>query len=212
MSRRLVLVAATWTVLIGAMAGSAHAQAPTRVATGGFVLTGLVYVDGEEGLAWLREPTFTDNEIVPVRAGDTVGPYRLTRILEDRVELEGPGGKLSVLLSGSGSTTVVEPITQPSRRAPAPRAVTSGLVVPMPAPAVEPPQSALAQPEAVVSEDDDGESADMPVPAEVPVAEPTQSRLIQPEAVSPGAESEPRAMPAHGRTDPRGRAVRGFGF
>lgn len=173
MSRRLVLVAAAtwWVALVGAMTGGAHAQDPAQVATEGFVLTGLV-VDGADGLAWLREPTYTENAIIPVRPGDTVGPYRVSRILDDRIELEGPGGTLSVLLSGAGSPAVAEPTPQPSRREPAqqptrrartlPAGVTPGPVaLPMQAPVIEPSQSA------VIPDDE-------PAPENKPVAKPPQ--------------------------------------
>src|SRR5262249_56548779 len=67
-----------------------------------FVLTGVVYVEGGRGVAWLEEPTFTGNKIVTLRQGDQIGPYRLTKILEDQVELEGPGGKVVVPLACGG--------------------------------------------------------------------------------------------------------------
>src|SRR5438128_5907670 len=65
-----------------------------------FVLSGLVVLDGGDGSAWLQEPSLTRNEIVRVRRGDTLGPWRVTRILEDRVELEGPGGSVTYVILG----------------------------------------------------------------------------------------------------------------
>jgi len=76
-----------------------------------FVLTGVVYVDGGRGLAWLQEPTFTNNQIITLRVGDRVGPYQLTKILEDQVELEGPRGKVAVPLAGAGGASTVAAIS-----------------------------------------------------------------------------------------------------
>jgi len=75
-----------------------------------FVLTGVVYVEGGRGMAWLQEPTFTNSQTVTLRLGDQVGPYRLTEILEDQVELEGPGGKVVVPLAGTGGAISVAAI------------------------------------------------------------------------------------------------------
>jgi hypothetical protein len=70
----------------------------------GFVLTGLVLLsDRGDGIAYLLEPSLTNNEVMAVRRGDTIGPYRLTRILDDRVELEGPAGTVVVPVRGGGS-------------------------------------------------------------------------------------------------------------
>ena len=55
----------------------------------------------------------THNEIVSVRPGDSIGPYRLTKVLEDRVELEGPGGTLSVRLAGPSTVAASPPPPAP---------------------------------------------------------------------------------------------------
>lgn len=67
----------------------------------GFVLSGLVVLDGGDGSVWLQQPTLTKNEIVRVRRGDSVGPWRVSRILGDRVELEGPAGTVNYVILGS---------------------------------------------------------------------------------------------------------------
>jgi len=97
--RRLILIAATWAAVVGLVAGSAHAQSPTPPG-GQFVLVGVVLLEGERGLAWVQEPNFTNNKVVTVRLGDSVGPYRVTKILTHQVELTGPGGTISVPLAG----------------------------------------------------------------------------------------------------------------
>jgi hypothetical protein len=107
MIKRSIIVAAMFAVVglvegVGAQSGSAS---PER-----FVLTGVVYVDGGRGLAWIQEPTFTNNQIKTLRVGDPIGPYRLTKILEDQVELEGPNGKVSVPLAGAGGAITVATI------------------------------------------------------------------------------------------------------
>ena len=105
--RRLILIAAMWAALIGASAGSTDAQSAER-----FILTGVVFVEGGTGRAWLQEPTLTHNEIVSLRPGDSIGPYRLTKVLKDRVELEGPAGAFSVRLAGApGPVTAAAPAT-----------------------------------------------------------------------------------------------------
>jgi hypothetical protein len=96
-----MLVAVTCAALVGLAAGSGYAQAPTER----FVVTGVIFVEGGRGLAWLQEPTFTKNKVIAVHPGDRVGPYRVTKILEDQVVLEGPGGTVSVPIAGGPGTT-----------------------------------------------------------------------------------------------------------
>jgi hypothetical protein len=103
-----------------------------------FVLTGVVYVEGGRGVAWLQEPTFTSNKIVTLRQGDQIGPYRLTKILEDQVELEGPGGKVAVPLAGAGGAISVAAI--PAAPEPTDQAPSHEL----------PPHPALNNPDAIV--------------------------------------------------------------
>ena len=105
MNKRLSIFAVFLMGLIG-ITGVVEAQSANPSAEK-FVLTGVVYVEGGRGLAWLQEPTFTNNQIVTLRVGDRVGPYRLTRILEDQVELEGPRGKVAVPLAGTGGAITV---------------------------------------------------------------------------------------------------------
>jgi len=97
--RRLILIAATWAAVVSVVAGSAHAQSPTPPG-GQFVLVGVVLLEGGGGLAFVQEPNFTNNKVVTVRLGDSVGPYRVTKILTHQVELTGPGGTISVPLAG----------------------------------------------------------------------------------------------------------------
>jgi hypothetical protein len=69
-----------------------------------FVLTGLVLLSERgDGIAYLVEPSITKNQVVAVRRGDTIGPYRLTRIADDRVELEGPSGTVVIPVRGGGT-------------------------------------------------------------------------------------------------------------
>ena len=108
MSRRMMAIAAMWAALVGADAGGVDAQSGER-----FVLTGVVFVEGGAGRAWLLEPTLTQNQVVPLRPGDSLGPYRLTKVLEDRVELEGPAGTFSVRLTGPSGTPAVAANPEP---------------------------------------------------------------------------------------------------
>ena len=86
-------------IVLGMVAGSAHAQATTAM-TERFVLSGIVFAGEGRGLAWLQEPTFTNNQVIVVHPGDSVGPYRVATILEDQIVLEGPGGRVAVPLAG----------------------------------------------------------------------------------------------------------------
>ena len=100
MRRRLILIAATWAAVVGLIAGGAQAQSPTPPG-GQFVLVGVVVLEEGRALAWVQEPNFTKNKVVTVRLGDSVGPYRVAKILTHQVELVGPGGTISVPLAGS---------------------------------------------------------------------------------------------------------------
>ncbi len=101
------LVALTTAVLsvLGATLVAASAQAPAGER---FVLSGLVVLDGGYGSAWLQEPSLTENRIVRVRRGDSVGPWRVTRILEDRVELEGPAGSVKYVILGVSAHDAIQ--------------------------------------------------------------------------------------------------------
>lgn len=104
----LVALAAVLSALCGATAtGSAQVGAPVER----FVLSGLVVSDGGEGVAWLEESNLTQGRVVALRRGDNLGPWKLTRILEDRVELEGPAGKVFVPVSNAGSGTVASALS-----------------------------------------------------------------------------------------------------
>ena len=83
------------------MGGGAFAQNASER----FVVTGVIFVEGGKGLAWLQEPTFTKNKVIAVHPGDRVGPYRVAKILEDQVVLEGPNGTVSVPLAGGPGTS-----------------------------------------------------------------------------------------------------------
>jgi len=114
--RRLIVIAMTWAALVTVTTSGADAQSPAGTR---FTLTGVVFVEGGTGRAWLVEPSLTQNQVVSVRPGDNIGAYRLSRVLEDRVEMEGPSGKFVVLLAGTPAAAT--PVTQaPPRQAPAP--------------------------------------------------------------------------------------------
>jgi hypothetical protein len=106
-----ILAAAIWVLVL--TAGAAYAQS---VAAAGprFTLSGVVVVEGG-GRAWLQEPSLTKDQIVAIRPGESIGPYRLTKILDDRVELVGPEGTFAVLLAGvQGPATVAAPAPKPA--------------------------------------------------------------------------------------------------
>lgn len=103
---RVMLAVATWLTLVVA-AGPAGAQSGPR-----FMLSGVVVVEGG-GRAWLQEPNLTKNQVVALRIGEAIGPYRLTKVLDDRVELAGPQGAFVVLLAGAQGPARVAAPTPP---------------------------------------------------------------------------------------------------
>lgn len=132
-----ILSAVAWAVAFVAVAvGVGHAQSEPR-----FVLTGVVVVEGG-GRAWLQEPQLTQNQPVSVRPGESIGPYRLTKVLEDRVEMMGPSGPLSVFLAGIAGPVTGAVATPPARPAPPPPApvepTTHEVVVLPPGPPLAP--------------------------------------------------------------------------
>jgi hypothetical protein len=128
-----ILTVAAWMFVIAA-AVDADAQAPR------FTLTGLVVVEGG-GRAWLQEPALTQNQPVALRPGESIGPYRLTKIFDDRVEMVGPAGPFSVLLAGVQGPATTTAATPPPAWTPPPAPVdTSGheVVVLPPGPPLAP--------------------------------------------------------------------------
>src|SRR5258706_1416838 len=85
MNRRFRVIVVTGMLLAGMSAVDGEAQFVQTPGTQ-FALSGVVVVEGQ-GRAWLQEPTLTQNRIVGIRVGESIGSYRLTKILEDRVEL-----------------------------------------------------------------------------------------------------------------------------
>ena len=132
--KRILTVVAWAVFVVAAASGAADAQVEPR-----FTLTGVVVVDGG-GRAWLQEPQFTQNQPVAMRPGETIGPYRLTKILEDRVELVGPAGTISVLLAGvSGPPSLAAmPPPRPSPPPPPSEPTTHEVVVLPPGPPLAP--------------------------------------------------------------------------
>ena len=133
--KRFLIVAAWAVAAFAGAAGAAGAQTPN------FTLSGLVVVDGG-GRAWLQEPVLTQNQPVGLRPGESIGPYRLTKILDDRVELAGPSGTFTVLLAGvQGATAAVAPPAPPQWQQPPPPAITdpNHRVLPLMPPLVELP-------------------------------------------------------------------------
>jgi hypothetical protein len=117
------IISAVLFTLLGATGAGVSAQ-PGVPGAERFVLTGLVVWSGNEGVAWLQEPDLTRNEIVALRIGQSVGPWKLTRFLDNGVELDGPVGKVLVPLQnvGGGGTAVAA--------GPAPAAASTARTVP----------------------------------------------------------------------------------
>jgi hypothetical protein len=105
MVKDLLFLATAVLALTTATATTASAQATAPPAER-FVLSGVVAFDDGDGKAWLQEPKLTGDRVVLVRRGDKVGPWRVSAILRNRVELEGPGGTVVVPLHNAGGTAV----------------------------------------------------------------------------------------------------------
>ncbi len=108
-----------------------------------FVLSGVV-LDGNMALALLQEPGLTQNQVRVVPRDGEIGSYRLTMVLEDRVELEGPNGKITVPLSGPNRPAVSAATAAPGAPSrvsvsPVPGAARPAGVLAPSVPAVPPP-------------------------------------------------------------------------
>ena len=101
MIRRTIAMLACVAAVVGAGTQSGWAQGRGAGAEPGerFVLSGVIIHEGG-GIAWIQEPSLTGNQTVAVRLSDSIGPYRLTKILDDRIELQGPGGTVLVPVYG----------------------------------------------------------------------------------------------------------------
>lgn len=137
MTRTIVALAAL-ALSVVSVPQLAPAQAPPQ-----FVLNGIVIPDNGRAFVWIQEPTLTQGKVIVLRPGETVGPYRLGKVEDDRVELEGPGGKMMVPLyarapgapAAPGATAgrtpapvvVSTPGPQPGRMAGAPPAAGPGI-------------------------------------------------------------------------------------
>ena len=134
--RRPIEVATMLGALLGAAAGNAYGQ----TAAERFVLSGVVVFDGGGGVAWLHEPTLTQSRVIALRPGESIGSYRLEKILDDRVELKGPGGTVLVPLY-SGAPAAVASAAGSGSPGPGPAPAPNGPAAPSRAgaePAVDP--------------------------------------------------------------------------
>ena len=117
------IISVVLSILLGATSAGVSAQ-PGAPGAERFVLTGMVVWSGNEGVAWLQEPDLTRNEMVALRIGESVGPWKLTRFLDNGVELEGPAGKVLIPLHNAGGGGTAVAAGAPAGTAPAPTAAT----------------------------------------------------------------------------------------
>ena len=83
--------------------GEDRNTAPAPAEGPAFELAGLAKLDGDASFALLQEPELTMGAPVLVRLGQSIGPYRLVAVEEDRVMLEGSTGLVTVLLGSKGN-------------------------------------------------------------------------------------------------------------
>lgn len=123
---RLLAIAGALTAVLALAPITQAQEQPPR-----FVVSGVVVKPDGSALAWLQEPTFIKG-VMLVRPGDGVGPYKVTGITEDRVELQGPAGKVIVRLYATATGGPVPAAPKPVT--PSAPTVVGGT----PAPAVQP--------------------------------------------------------------------------
>lgn len=99
MGRSKHVVALFALLAVSIIAERAAAQDQSR-----FFLNGVVTKPDGSSMALLSEPTLTQDRARFVREGDRIGPYRVAAIKEDRVELDGPSGRVIVRLSSSAGS------------------------------------------------------------------------------------------------------------
>ena len=215
MRTRLILIAAMWAALLGPAVGNALGQAPAEPGRQ-FSLVGVVMLESGSNLAWIQEPTLTKDKVVTVRLGDSLGPYRVTKILSHQVELTGPGGTVVIPLAGAPGGVAV--------------ASVAGTAKP---PAVETPSRPVAAlppvpaPNAVIPIGDPrghfpasrfllGAGATISGPAsEGPSVQAAEAQTTQPGVTSTQTAAAPAAAQAPGAPQPnvmlpRGDPRRGF--
>jgi hypothetical protein len=126
MSSTRQMVAVAVSAALWLFEGSVAAQDQPR-----FTVSGVVINDGAS-VAWLGEPSYTKNRLQRVREGDSVGPYKVVAIREDRVELVGPTGPVVVRLTASAPDMPATPAV--GAVAPAPTSPSSPASGPRPRP------------------------------------------------------------------------------
>ena len=115
---KTAMISSVLLILLGATGSGVYAQ-PGGPGGERFVLTGMVVWSDKEGVAWLQEPELTRNEIVTVRIGESVGPWKLTQFRDNGVELDGPAGKVLVPLGAPGSAVAAGAPVNPAAASPA---------------------------------------------------------------------------------------------
>jgi hypothetical protein len=115
---KITIISLVLLLLLGATGAGVSGQ-PVTPGAERFVLTGMVMWSGNEGVAYLQEPDLTRNELVTLRIGESVGPWKLTRFLDNGVELDGPTGKVLVPLHNAGGRGTAVATGAPAGSAPA---------------------------------------------------------------------------------------------
>lgn len=118
---RTIVALAALTLSVVSVPQLALAQAP---APPQFVLNGIVIPDNGRAFVWIQEPSLTQGKVIVLRPGETVGPYKLGKVDDDRVVLEGPGSKIMVPLYARAPGAPVAP-TATTGRTPSTPAIVS---------------------------------------------------------------------------------------
>jgi hypothetical protein len=191
-------VAAVVCAFVGSIASGVLAQGNHEQTVERFVLTGVIFSGGASGVAWLQEPILTGDRPMALRPGESIGPYRLTGVFEDRVELEGPKGRILVPLRNPQGA----PATAVASVAPGASAAVgsgTGVLAAVPPASSEPPPTMSPRP---LSGRERWEARGM--------QRRRQSQQVQPQAAQP-EQGQPQQGRAQQRQVQQGEAQQGVG-
>lgn len=124
-----------------------------------------------------------EREMLTLRAGEQIGEYRLTKIMPDRIVLEGEGDSFEVLLydpSKPKQRTVVKTEIKPAT-------ITSALPGPPASPTAEPPRPGTAGTPTAPTQEVPRPTTSSPAPGMERMVTPTPVTPPVPQAVTPGS-------------------------
>jgi hypothetical protein len=159
-----------------------------------FTVMGVVVREEGTGLAWIGEPTYTQNKLVRVRQGDQVGPYQVVKITEDRVELSGPSGPIVVRLSATAPDMVPQTTERAASAPGSPEPVVSAPAPREPVASAPAPREPVASAPGLPGRAPRKQAASVIPPPERPVDPAATATMTLPDG---RATSDPKEIRAH---------------